>query len=369
MWRLSTAARNTLAASHGIAPRATAYTSAYGAVPNLPVTSGSITVDATSQVRRTGTIGIGSDAYWPADPLAVLSPLGSELGIEYGIGLPDGTVEWVPVFRGPITDAQRTRPVSSGDAAITITVADRSSKVAEARLEQPSQTVVGATAVAEIRRLITAVLPNVTVTDLTGSTQVAAQLDIERERWADGVERLADSIGAEVFANPVGEFAIRPTPMLTDAVVWVASTGSGGVLVNLDERKTRDLTYNRIVASGQRTDGTPPVWASVSDNDPTSPTYINGQFGIKPRFYTSPLLTTVAQCTSAATAWLARTTGMHGTVTLTTLVNPALDAGDVLLVRDGRSSAIHIIDTLTVPLSPTDTQQITTRSLELPPES
>jgi hypothetical protein len=354
--------------AHSIDIRATAYTAAFGAVSNLPVTSGSITVDATSQTRRTGTVGIGDDAYWPGDALDILSPLGSELAVEYGIVLPTGT-EWVPVFRGPITDAARQRPVTGDDAAITITVADRSLKVAEARFDQPTQTVVGATTVAEIRRLITEVLPTVTVTDLTGSTQVAAQLDIERERWSDGIEKLADSIGAEVFADPVGAFVIRPQPLLTATPVWVAAAGDGGVLVSLDEKKTRDLTYNRIVASGQRVDGTPPVWAAVSDTDPASPTYIGGPFGTKTRFYASPLLTTTPQCTSAATSWLARTTGMHGTVTLTIVVNPGLDAGDVLLARAPDYLAAHIIDTLTIPLTPKDIQVITTRSLELPDES
>jgi hypothetical protein len=369
VWPHSTAAQVALTQSRSISIRATAYTAVLGAISDLPVTSGSVTVDATSQVRRIGTVGIGAGIYWPDDPLDILSPLGSELAVEYGILLPSGLTEWIPVIRGPITDVARSRPTTGNEAALTVTVADRSSKVAEARMDQPTQTVASATTVSEIRRLITEVLPTVTVTDLTGSTQVAAQIDIERERWADGVEKLADSIGAEVFADPLGAFVIRPQPLLTNTPVWTVAAGAGGLLISIDEKKTRDLTYNRIVASGQRTDGIPPVWAVVSDTDPTSPTYINGPFGIKTRFFASPLLTTTAQCTSAATSWLARTTGMHGSVTLTVLPNPALDVGDVLLVRDGAVATAHIIDTLTVPLSPKDPQQITTRSLQLPPEA
>lgn len=349
--------------------RATAYTAAYGAITDLPVVSGSVGADATSQVRRTGSIGIGDTAYWPADPLAVLSPLGSELGVEYGILLPDGVYEWVPIFRGPITDAARHRP-TTGNTALTITVADRATKVAEARFDQPTQTTVNATTVAEIRRLITEVLPAVTVTDQTGSSKVAPQLDMERERWADGIEKLADSLGAECYADARGDFVIRLTPTVTDSPVWVVAAEDGGMLIGIDQKATRDRTYNKAVASGQRTDGTPPVWAAVADTDPTSPTYIGGAFGIKPRFYSSPLLTTTGQCTTAAAALLARTTGMWGSVNFTTLVNPALEPGDVVQVRDetGKISA-HIIDTLTVPLTPGDSQQITTRMRELPAEA
>jgi hypothetical protein len=369
MWPFSGIAATTLTASHSMAVRATAYTAALGVIADLPVSSGVITVDATSQVRRTGTLTIAAPEYWPADPLSILSPLGTELAIEYGIVLPTQGIEWVPVIRGPITDVARTRPATGGDGAIEVTLTDRSSKIAEARFDQPAQTVVGATVVAEIRRLITEVLPTVTVTDLTGSTQVAAQLDMERERWADGVEKLADAIGAECFANPVGNFVIRPQPTLDDPTVWAIAAGRNGTLVSIDEKRTRDLTYNKIVASGQRVDGTPPVWSSASDTDPDSPTYIGGPFGTKTRFYASPLLTTTAQCLSAAESWLARTRGMHGSVTLTTTVNPALDAGDVILVRDGEQVAAHIIDTVTVPLTHGQAQQITTRSITLPAES
>lgn len=370
MWPLSTPARLALAGSHRVTARATAYTAPYGAV-TVPISSGSVTVDATSQVRRSATCGIPDAALWPANPLDILSPFGTELAIDYGIGLGAGRIEWVPLLRGPITDAHRTRPPSTGDSAITVSVADRSSQVAEARFSQPTQTIPGATVVAEITRLIQDVLPDVTVTDLTDSPQIAAQLDIERERWADGIEKLADSIGAEVFADPLGEFVIRPTPQLrSDRVVWVASTGDGGALVSIDETLTRENVYNRVVASGQRTDGTPPVWAVVDDDDPASPTRVGGPFGTKPRFYSSPLLTTTQQCTDTARSLLARATGIQATVALSIVTNPALDAGDIVAVQDSAATSLHILDSVGIPLSVTDTQQLSTRSLtELPAES
>ncbi len=367
MWPLSTAAQNALAGDHDIDLRATAITATLGSVPGIPVSGGTITVTATSQVRRTGQVEIADPAFWPATPLSILSPLGSELLVEYGIVIPGRDTEWVPLIQGVITDVDRTRPVT-GTSAFTVTLADRSTKVAQARFDRPAQTVAGATVVAEITRLITEALPGATVTDRTGATLVAAKLEIERERWADGVEKLADAIAAEVFADPVGGFVIRPQPVLTDPPVWTVSTGDGGAVITVDEKTTRDLTYNKVVASGQRTDGTPPVWAAVADTDPLSPTFVGGPFGTKTRFTVSPLLTTTGQCTTAAAGLLARTTGMHGSVTLSLVTNPALDAGDVLLVLDGGVSTAHIIDTVTIPLSAKDTQRVTSRSLELPPE-
>jgi hypothetical protein len=366
MFPLSTAASNAIRGSHTVTVRATAYSAHGGQVPDLPVTSGVVTIDSRSQTRRTATVGFGDADLWPEDAFSILSPIGSELMLEAGIVLSSG-IEWIPLIYGPIVDTSRNRP-SDNTAAIEVKVADRSLKIAEARFDQPTQTIAGATTVAEISRLITDVLPTVSVVDTTGSTKVAPQLDMERERWADGVEKLADSIGAEVFADATGNFIIRAEPDITDPVVWVVTAGDGGILITESDQYSRDLVYNRVVASGQRVDGTPPVFAVSSDNVVTSPTYIGGPFGVKTRFYASPLLTTIPQCQSAADSFLARVTGRHLNVSFDTIVNPALEAGDILqLVIDGRSET-HIIDQVSIPLTPGATQQIKTRSLDLPSE-
>lgn len=367
MATLSTAASTVVRGSHSMLVRATAYSALGGQVSDLPVTSGSVTVDARSQTRRTATVGFALDTLWPDDAFDILSPIGSELQVEYGIVLP-GRVEWVPLIYGPITDATRKIPVDQ-TAAIEVHVSDRSAKVAEARFDAPTQTIAGATTVSEITRLITGALPAVSVVDLAGSTKVAPQLDMERERWADGIEKLADSISAEVFADATGNFVIRPEPDINDPVTWVVTDGDGGILVSESDQYSRDLVYNRVVANGQRVDGTPPVYAVSSDTNPDSPTYISGPFGVKTRFYASSLLTTVAQCQSAADSLLARVIGRHLNVTFEAIVNPALDAGDVIQLVAGGRSDIHIIDQVEIPLTPGAAQQIQTRSLTLPNEA
>lgn len=369
MLTMSTRAVNTLRDSHSIHIYAAAFAAHGGVVDNLPVVSGGVTVSASSQVRRIASVGIGQSDLWPADPFAILSPLGSEMLIAYGIILQDGQTEWVQLIRGPITRVTRTVPTAGDDAAIIVDVADRSSKVAEARFDAPTQTVAGATTVAEIRRLITAVLPDVAVIDRTGSTKVAPLLEMERERWSDGVEKLADSIGAEVIADPAGNFIIRNQPEISDPPVWTLDAGDGGILLSEDDEFSRELTYNRVVASGQRVDGTPPVYAVVSDTNPDSPTYINGPFGVKTRFYASQLLTTTDQCTATATSLLARVTGRHMNVSFTAVTNPGLEAGDVVrLTFDGRDE-MHIIDEVDIPFRPGDPQRIKTRTPALPEEA
>lgn len=360
MWDLSFAAEQTIRRSHSRVIRATAF-GPTGTLDGLPISGGSVVVDAGDQVRRTATVSIADPSLWPADPRDLLSTYGSELQLYYGIVIPRVGTEWIPLIRGVVSDADRVRPTRDG---ITLSLVDRSALVAQDRFDAPTQTVSGATVVAEITRLIQQSLPTAVVVDHTGSTQIAPVIEIERERWADGIEKLADAIGAEVFCDPMGTFVIRPQPLLTDTVVWDISSGRAGILVAKRDRQSREPVYNRVIATGERTDGTPPVRAAVSDIDPDSPTVYGGPFGRKPRFYSSPLLTTTEQCTTAATAILERARGAGAAVTLDAIVNPALDAGDVIRVSDEGRVQTHIGDRIEIPLG-LQPQSISTRSLDV----
>lgn len=363
MWPLSTPARQALVQSHSIAVRATAY-GQFG-TQEIPVAGGQVTSDAGSQVRRQATLET-SLALWPVDPHSILQVTGTEIQVDYGIIVPGRTdPEWVPLIRGLVAKASRRRPIPSS-GTLSVQLVDRSAKVAQDKLLAPASTVSGALTTVEIRRLIQESLgTSVAVVDRTGSTRVAPQIQIEKERWADGVEKLADSIGAEVFADPTGSFVIRTQPTLADPAVWVVASGAGGLLVERDDELDRDGVYNGVIVRGERADGTAPVTATVWDTDPASPTYYLGPLGRKPREYSSPLLTTVAQCQAAGAAILARYRGANAKVGISTIVNPALEAGDVTTLLDEGRRQAHIIDKVTVPLSPSALQPLETRSLDL----
>jgi len=362
VWTLSTPAKLALAQSHGMDVRATAY-GPFG-TREIPVGGGSVTSDAGSQVRRTATLTTDL-SLWSVDPRSVLAVTGAEVLVEYGIVLPGGRVEWVPLIRGLVVKSGRERPYPTS-GTMPIELADRSLRVAEDRFTAPAQTTSGATVVAEIRRLIQETWgTSVPVVDYTGSTQIAPRLDIEQERWADGVEKLADSIGAEVFADPTGSFVIRPQPTLTDPPVWTIASGERGILVSRSDTQSREPAYSGVVARGERTDGTAPVQAVVWDTDPNSPTYYLGPFGRKPKFYSSPLLTTVAQCQTAAAAILARSRGGESLPAISAIVNPALEAGDVVPLRDEGREQLLILDKVVVPLAPREAQPLQARALDL----
>lgn len=364
MWPHSAAVADALTRSCSVQVKLSATTPTQGTLVDLPIISGEIQVTSTQIVRRTVSLEVDPNL-WPTSIYDPLSPVGSEISIWYGVGVAAG-YEWIPVFTGPVQKAQtRFR-----EGNVVIAAASREQKVIDDRLDAPQQTVLSATNVAEITRLIQESIPGATVVNETSSSAVAAQITVDRERWRDGVEKLADSIGAEVYCDPQGVFRIRNQPILFGDPVLTIKTGEGGTLVDGNEELTRERTYNRVIVEGVRSDGTPPVRDVVSDTDVSSPTYYGGPFGKKPRFYSSPLLTTVAQCTSTGTALLARAKGMQSTINVEQVPHPALEAGDLVEVRllDGRRQ-LHIVDSFNLPLTVDGTQRISSRSMELPPES
>jgi hypothetical protein len=320
-------------------------------------------------VRRTGTITV-DPRLWPKSPTDLLAPYGSVVQVERGVVIPGvKEPEWVPVGLFSLDESSRTRDAGSR-SEVSVKLVDAAARVADDRFDAPVQTTRGATAQSEIIRLVRETLGlSYPVIDLTTSSTPAAVIEIDRERWKDGIEKLADSIAAEVFFDPQGVLVIRPQPTLGSDYVWQVKTGPGGNMLTRKDVMTRDKVFNRFVASGQRSDGTPPVRGVAIDSDPNSATRYGGPFGKKPRFYSSALLTTVAQCEETAAAYLARIKGIAAQVDLDAIVNPALDVGDVILVVDDGVITRHIIDRLTIPLGADGVQQITTRSDDLPAES
>ena len=363
MYNLPTAARIAVTESHGMDARVRIYSPAAG-VLSLPILDGKVAASSKARVRRTANLAV-DPRWWPASPTDLLAPYGSEAFIERGIILPSGNTVWVPLGMFRLDTVDRKQPV--GDD-MTVALVDRSAIVADDTYAAPTQTVSGAPTVAEITRLIRRSLPGQVVIDRTGSTAVAAQIEVKEDPWADGVEILADSLGAEVFFDTVGTVVIRPQPSLADTPVWEISDGDAGVLLSAADTLSRQGWFNRVIVSGERSDGTAPVTATVVDDNPLSPTYYNGPAGRRTKRYSSPSLTTVAQCQAVGAALLARYIGGGVQATLEGVVNPALEPGDVITgVRGGVRSAL-IIDDLETPLGPDGVQPLTTRSIDLPPE-
>lgn len=357
MWSVTSRWVQALTQSHRVTRRVEVWRSGTY-LGEVPVGGGSVTVRAGNRVRRTLTVTV-PDAYWPgSDPSALLTPYGSELrvwrGIDYGT-----TSEEVPVFRGRIDSVvDRDRY----DGQVEVSCSDQMAIVNDARFEYP-RALDGFGVVDGITTLIQEAIPDAAVVDLTGSgVQIPYGTVWDRDR-GQAIDDLARSIGAEVYADPVGVFVIRAVPALTGAAVWSLTDGAGGTLVSDSRSVSRNGAFSVVVATVEGADGRVPLRAVVADTNPASPTYVGGPFGRVPRFYASSLVVDVDQAAVAARAILNRSLGLARTREVTCVPNAALEAGDVISISVAGTAETHIADELTLPLDVDQpAMRITTRS-------
>jgi hypothetical protein len=365
MLPVSAAFKSAVATSHNAVTKVEAYfgggPGALGTLihPGLPIVDGSVTVDASSQVRRSLSLTVAAPELFPGqfDYTGPLAPYGTMLKAYRGVQYPTGAIEWCPlgVFRidGP--------SVAMEPGTVTVSASDLSTGVRDARFLAPTTSITSNAIRAEIARLVRgaygAAFP---VRDLTGKTTLTPALTWDTDRWG-AIVQLASSLGAEVVFDGNGQCIIQPQAQVTDAVDWPVT--SSQVVVRGTRALSREETYNIVVASGERTDNTPPVRAVAQDTDPSSPTYVSGPFGPVPVFYSSPVLATTAQAATAAATILGRVRTMARRVAFECVPNPAVDVGDMIQITypDG-SWEKHIVDSLQIPLQPTDTMRVTTRT-------
>jgi hypothetical protein len=348
--------------SHNVRVQVDAYRAGVLIQADLPVAAGAVTIDGSSEVRRQLDLSVADPGLAPAagDTTGPLTPYGTELFVRRGITFPDGSTEWVP--QGWF----RVQSVSGSLAPEVLKVqgVDRSRTVADARFLTPTQSVTTNTIPNEIKRLVQGAIPGATFIDRTGSTASTPELVWEQDRWA-AINDLATAIGAECFFDADGACVLRPVPSIDSPVSWYVDAGESGVLIGGSKQTSRDTTYNGVVASGERTDNTSPYTATVTDNNPSSPTYWLGPYGQVPYFYSSPIITSLAGAQSAATGLLARTKGLTRSVSLSAVPNPALEPGDVIqVVFPDRTYERHVVDSLTIPLDPGEAMPIGTRSTD-----
>jgi len=343
-----------------------------------------VTVDLGSRVRRTLSMTTpASDAMW-----AGLTPGGVELKVSYGIRLaaratepvraPGGTspIIWIPlgVF---IIDSTSIDYGPSG--TMSITAPDRWARVQRADFEQVKQT--SGNAVNSMVDLVyRAFTPNgepaPTLTNppfnviKQGTFRFNAPTSLWTSNRDDAIHQLCMAATVDVFFDPVGNLVVRPKPVLAGAQpIWSVNTGMTGVQLSAARTRDRQKTFNVICVRPSSTDGTSPfALVTVEDRDPKSPTYARGIFGRSVFQYSNPLVRSANQASHVAVTLLDRYRALAAQLSMTSVVNPALDAGDcigaVLPRKRGLSPAFerHLIESLTVPLTVEGTQSIQTRS-------
>lgn len=335
-WPLEPQAAVLLNRSHGVTARVLASINGSAFVEPVQLASGSIAVDLSSPVRRSLSCEIVADVDDPS-----VDAFAAELRVEYGI-VDDATARtwWVPVGTFVVSEA-----VEAGAGVVSVTAPDRWQRIIEARFEQPRTT--SGDTVQAIVDLLTEADARIVVDTSRAPTGTHGTSLWERDR-DEAITKLAQSIGAVVYFDPMGVAVIARAPALGDAPAWEIGGGDTGVKVSSRRGVSRARTYNAAAVIGEP-QGKPPVYAVRRVT--SGPLRWGGPFGKRPRFLKSSLIATQAQADGAAAALLARVQGVARTLELESLPNPALDAGDVLAAEiEPGVWQRHIAESFTLPL-------------------
>lgn len=324
----------------------------------LPILTGDVTTDMTADVQS--TLDLSTVYPWPSRPADPGTPYGQEIYVERGIEYGTGTQELVGLGYFRIDKVEQQ---SVPDGAIKITASDRMAMVRDARNTAPVQFGSGASVGSVIDYVVGQAVPGlVTVYDFSAYTTLLGSDHVLDEDRLGFVQDLLAAYGKYGYFDYAGRFQVKSVPDLTKlSPVWEINSGADGVLVSMQRTISREAVYNIVVARGEPVGELSPVQAVVSDDDPNSPTWVGGPFGLVPTVYSSAFMTTVDQCERAAVAKLAKVTGLPYAVSLGSVPNPALEGWDVVAVSYPGNSEVHVIDRITYGLAPGDSMGIDTR--------
>lgn len=333
----------------------------------LPLIEGTVTMDATADIRSTldlTTEGVRpSDGVnrWPTEPTSLLAPYGQEVYVERGIEI--GNVrEWVGLGYFRIYSPEQSE---APDGPIRISARDRMSGIIDAKMVYPVAFSKNHTIEQVFERLVREVYPLVSIEYDLAASAIALNRDavVEEDRYGF-LKDVARSLGRVCFFDHKGAFVVRAAPD-SDTPVYTVNSGPNGVLTSLSRTITREGIYNAVIAEGEAADNRPPVRSVAFDNGPTSPTFWDGSFGKVPVRYSSPMLTTTAQASSAAVALLSQRVGVPYSISFGSVPNPALEVLDPILLayQDDRPAEKHVIQTLSIGLTEDGTMTGTTRQV------
>jgi hypothetical protein len=324
--------------------------------------SGTITATLGSRVTRNLQIGVPFDLY-PADPGDLLAPFGNELRVFRGVRLGDGSAKYTwPVFRGRIRDVAQ----SGSSAEVLVSCADRAADVVDAEFVSPQSSQTVNTVYTEFVRLVSDAVPDAEFgTSDTFSTPVKP-LTWELDRAA-ALDEMASSASAVWYALADGSFVMRVLPWtVASSPVITLTDKDGGTVNDWTAKRSRESIFNVVTVSGERLNGDAPVYATASDNNPASPTYVGGGFGVRSLLERLQTPSTQVAAQGAAATLLANSVAPVEAWDLTLTPDASLELGDVLsLDINGRVGVIQVVSGLTMPLDLSGDMMVSTRSLVL----
>lgn len=371
--------RPALIRDHVVAVTAEVIDTNGGVLATLQPISGNVTVDIDRDIRREAgdiTLVDPDGTLTPNDISDILSPLsGNEIQLRRGISYYGNlTPELVSLGIFGFTSVT----VSQDGSGLTVTVGglqDRGARISRARYVKPYYVTSSTALETVVTRLLQRTWPavpginNFPATGINISS-LAWGSEGDSDPWSDSVD-LCDAKGYRLYFDVDGYVTMEQIESIGDLDELVrydpvgdATHDANPMILSLSRTWDVDNTYNGVVAVGEGSGLLIPFQAVAWDNDPASPTYYLGNFGKRPRFYSSAAIYSKAEAVTTAEAQLRKTRGVTETVTWSQIPDPSLDVGDgVYIINDDvQVDNLYRIDRIDMPLSPSDPMTVTARA-------
>ena len=320
--------------------------------------NGTVSATLNSRVTRELQFSVPFDMY-PLDPTDLLAPFGNEIRAYAGIRLGDGSdvYSW-PVFRGRI---RQVRQYSTGN--VTVVCTDRAADVTDHEFVSPQNSQPGNSVYLEFVRLVSDAVLDASFGTSDPFLTFVQPLTWELSRSA-ALDEMARTMGAVWYCLANGDFVMRRYPWTQPGVPVVALTnGDGGTINYWEALRDRNMIYNVVTVTGERLNGDAPVYGTVMDINPTSPTYVNGGFGIRSLLDRLQTPATVGRAQGAALERLAVSVAPVESFQLRCIPDASLELGDILTLNIEGREVTQVVSGLSIPLGMDNDMFVSTRSL------
>lgn len=320
---------------------------------HVNIIDGSVSIDRNASVRRSMSLELVVDDYELFR--TIIDPVyGYSVKVFRGIVFPDGITEYEPIGvfvtnSYNITELEDTFKVS-------LSGYDLSNKISRNKWSTPYKIAAGTNYTDALRNLLidrttgfTLVFNGVAVPDVTPDLFYGANED----PWECAM-KLAEASGTELYfdATGIATTALVPNPMTVLPRLSLTASPDAVRIGPLSRGGDLSDTYNGVICRASAPWLLFPIEGSAWDDDPFSPTYRYGPFGQKPTIIDDATVTTVAMCNAMALTELRKIVGKAEQIDFSTLVDPRIEGGDVVVLYDpiDRTSSVHVIQTYSIPL-------------------
>lgn len=262
--------------------------------------------------------------------------------------------EMIPVGRFVITSVTITE--SDGGVVIQVSGEDRSLRVRRSKYIDIYQIAANTNAATALTTMLQDRWTDIKLSFTDTPAILPATFlggDTSTDPWVDA-QRIAQGIGMALYFDADGVCrldSIRDYMNVTPDAEY--EDGELNTIMDVTRTISVNDTYNAVIVAGEGSANTGDIYrVEAYDDDPDSPTYRYGGYGVVPYFYSSSLITTSAQAATTAASILNQVRGATEEISWSAITDPSLDAGDVVrVVNEGtKTDQILVLDSITIPL-------------------